>query len=109
MTLMTKTTLTTFLTIPMTPQLLPYTQHGDGADTMDMTEENKRFVMSAIGAGIVFLIAYLIVSSYFEGDIQKKRSDIARSKRELADAIISGGRGPIGELTAEDVELLLTS
>ena len=48
MTLMTKTTLTTFLTIPMTPQLLPYTQHGDGADTMDMTEENKRFVMNYI-------------------------------------------------------------
>ena len=48
MTLMTKTTLTTFLTIPMTPQLLPYTQHGDGADTMDMIEENKRFVMNYI-------------------------------------------------------------
>ena len=41
--------------------------------------------------------------------VEEKIVELQRSKRELADAIVSGDRGPIGGLSAEDVELLFAS
>jgi superfamily II DNA or RNA helicase len=41
--------------------------------------------------------------------VEEKIVELQRSKRELADAIVSGDRGPIGGLSAEDVDLLFAS
>jgi len=59
---------------------------------MDLNEywqENKRFVMSAVGGAVVFLIAYLIVNSYFEGDIRRKTAEISRYQRDLSEPMFT--------------------
>jgi len=59
---------------------------------MDLNEywqENKRFVMGAVGGAIVFLIAYLVVNSYFETDIGRKGAEIARYQRDLAEPMFT--------------------
>jgi len=58
-------------------------------DLNDYWQENKRFVMSVVGAAVVFLIAYLMVSAYFADDIRGRQAEISRHRRDLADAMFS--------------------
>ncbi len=58
-------------------------------DLGDYWEENKRFVMGVAGGALLFLIAYLVVSSTYAGDIRAERSELARHQRDLAEPMFT--------------------
>jgi hypothetical protein len=53
-------------------------------DFNDYWQENKRFVMTVAAGLLVFLFGQLLVSSFFGKDLQSKREEIGRTRRDLA-------------------------
>ena len=52
-------------------------------DINDYWQENKRFVVTVASGGVVFLIAYMSLSSNYEGDIQAARRNKIHVQSEL--------------------------
>ena len=73
-------------------------------DPNDYWQENKRFVSGVGGGAVVFLVAYMIVSSFYDDDIRGKNRTIAKRQSDLKQAMFSAA--DLAEAKAENDELI---
>ena len=78
-------------------------------DLNDYWQENKRFVMGVCGGALVFLIAYLVVNSFFASDISQRRTAISRHNRDLADPMFGSNELADARTQNEELRAALTT